>query len=281
MSAVRRYRPVFLDDLDLRLPGLVVHRLRLNQHVPESARWSEHSHAFGQVLVYLSGHGRQSVDGRSHECRAGTVMHLAPGSRHAFERDRARLPVVMVLDVDLTDPPLDTRSATLPANDLARIKDDLSSLLKAGDLDQRERRLRVGSAVLDMLDPVLHALGWLQPREAAARPDAAALVKMVERVLADEKHDAVPLSALARTIGWQQDHLNRLLKSACGLTLGQLRARSRLKRAQTLLRDGASVQEAAGRIGIDDQNYFARWFRQQTGLTPTEWRRSGGDTHQP
>jgi AraC-like DNA-binding protein len=29
----------------------------------------------------------------------------------------------------------------------------------------------------------------------------------------------------------------------------------------------------ADRAGFQDQNYFSRWFRKQTGLTPTKWRK--------
>ncbi|NBV84420.1 AraC family transcriptional regulator, partial [bacterium] len=25
--------------------------------------------------------------------------------------------------------------------------------------------------------------------------------------------------------------------------------------------------------GFQDQNYFSRWFRKQTGLAPTKWRK--------
>ena len=35
------------------------------------------------------------------------------------------------------------------------------------------------------------------------------------------------------------------------------------------------IQCIAAAVGIDDRNYFSRWFRRQTGLSPTEWRRQG------
>jgi AraC-like DNA-binding protein len=33
------------------------------------------------------------------------------------------------------------------------------------------------------------------------------------------------------------------------------------------------VAEAALQSGFEDPNYFARWFRRQTGQTPQAWRR--------
>jgi AraC family transcriptional activator of pobA len=32
------------------------------------------------------------------------------------------------------------------------------------------------------------------------------------------------------------------------------------------------VGDVAEAVGMLDQNYFARWFRQQTGRVPSAWR---------
>ena len=56
--------------------------------------------------------------------------------------------------------------------------------------------------------------------------------------------------------------------------LGQLRARVRLRKAAALLEQRKSVQETGEAVGILDANYFARWFRQQTGVSPSSWRRN-------
>ena len=36
--------------------------------------------------------------------------------------------------------------------------------------------------------------------------------------------------------------------------------------------DLASIGDIATLVGMDDQNYFTRWFRKQTGQTPSRWR---------
>ncbi|OYU98724.1 MAG: hypothetical protein CFE26_27090 [Verrucomicrobiales bacterium VVV1] len=54
--------------------------------------------------------------------------------------------------------------------------------------------------------------------------------------------------------------------------LRALRDRVRLESAQAALRSAPSVAEAATRCGFEDPNYFARWFRRQTGKTPSRWR---------
>jgi len=36
---------------------------------------------------------------------------------------------------------------------------------------------------------------------------------------------------------------------------------------------GVRISLVADRAGFLDQNYFSRWFRKQTGLAPSKWRK--------
>jgi AraC family L-rhamnose operon transcriptional activator RhaR len=76
---------------------------------------------------------------------------------------------------------------------------------------------------------------------------------------------------LAKRVGLQKDYLNRLVRRATGLTLGQWRDRELLRAAEASLRQGRRVAVVASDLGFSDANYFARWFRKQTGLSPSHW----------
>tara|TARA_R110002096_G_scaffold16641_1_gene56748 strand:+ start:1270 stop:1677 length:408 start_codon:yes stop_codon:yes gene_type:complete len=80
-------------------------------------------------------------------------------------------------------------------------------------------------------------------------------------------------AGLATRQGKSIDHINRQLKRESGVTIGQLLASARLEKACDRLRDPkAVIGDVAEAVGYLDQNYFARWFRQQTGQSPTQWR---------
>ena len=49
--------------------------------------------------------------------------------------------------------------------------------------------------------------------------------------------------------------------------------RMKLDRAKELLSSGKSVNETAAAIGFTDPNYFTRFFKERTGVTPTEFVR--------
>ena len=45
-----------------------------------------------------------------------------------------------------------------------------------------------------------------------------------------------------------------------------------MEKAFELLRKGTSVKDTAEAAGFSNQRYFAKCFKDYTGLTPTEWK---------
>jgi len=270
---MKNYRPILLQNLAVAVPGVRVRQLRLNQHTPEAV-WSTHSHDHGQLLIYLSGRGRQKIAEKMHECRPGTVIYLEPGAMHGFERQMVRPPLVLVIDVDLEI----TRStphpcAQMPDADLTKVRGSVTRLFQIRQVEHREASLLVGSIVLEILDRVLLAAGWIKPFNRYGDAKMMNTTRSVERML-ERMGPEITMEAIAARSGYNMDHLNRRLKAECGLTLGQLRSRHRLQRAQRLIQQGLPLQTVGERVGILDNNYFSRWFRQQTGMTPTAWKKS-------
>jgi AraC family transcriptional activator of pobA len=271
---MKNYRPLMLQNLGIALPSLRVHRLRLNHHMPEAV-WTTHAHDHGQLLVYLTGRGRQQMGERTYDCRPGTVIHVPPGQTHAYSKQMQRAPMILVIDLDLEI----TRAtahpcALLPAADLTRVRASLQRLLAIRTPDHREHALSVASIVMEILDRALLAAGWLKPFNRFGDSRSNALTKFTERLLERMNGPEVTLDEIAKRAGYEVEALNRKLKSECGLTLGQLRSRLRLQRAQTLIRQGHPMLSVAQKVGLPDNNYFSRWFRQQTGMTPTQFKRS-------
>lgn len=274
LEDMKNYRPILLQNLAVAVPGVRVRQLRLNQHTPEAV-WTPHTHDHGQLLLYLKGRGRQNIDGKVHECRPGTVMYLAPGASHGFARELVKPPLVLVMDVDLEI----TRStphpcAQMPDADLTRVRGSVTRLFQIRQVEHRESVVLVGSIVLEILDRALLAVGWLKPFNRYGDAKLMNTTKFVERVLDRMDGPSVGLEQIAARSGYQMDHLNRRLKAECGLTLGQLRSRHRLKRAQQYIQQGLPIQTVGERVGILDNNYFSRWFRQQTGMSPSAWKQS-------
>ncbi len=71
------------------------------------------------------------------------------------------------------------------------------------------------------------------------------------------------------------NYLNKIVKSHTHRTAMDWVEIARLNLAKQLLKDrNIPVVEVAERCGIDDQSYFARFFKKKTGLTPSRFRDS-------
>lgn len=83
----------------------------------------------------------------------------------------------------------------------------------------------------------------------------------------------ITLETLARISNYSDRQLMRLFKAAFSVTPNEYIADLRIKKAKQLLElDNLSIGEISWSCGFDDQNYFSRFFKKHTGMTPTGYQ---------
>lgn len=252
----------------MRLPGLHLRRLRLHRHLPEVDSLAPHRHGFSQILCYLRGHGRLTAAGRHHDIVAGAVAFLPPGTLHSFREVPGRRPLCLVVDLDWRGArAVGPRVVKLWQSESGAIRRELSTLASLAEPGTAACRLLAGAAALRVGDVLLRALRILPP---VAR-ETPSFVRRVDRLLRESPPGRTTIRELAARAGYQADHLNRIFRNATGQSLREYRDALLVERAQQLLGRGLPVGQAAAQIGFPDQNYFARWFRTQTGLRPSDF----------
>ena len=266
-------RSIYSRDQGIQMRGLKLHRVCLNRHLPRVDQITGHTHRHSQLLLYLAGSGFQKIETETHGIRRGSLFFVPPRTRHAFADAGKVKPLCLALDLEMS-PPATARTAAcvLTLLDLRRVRQELA-LLTRWQTGHEEIEPREAAAALRLIDLCFRALNFL---DSDALPAGSNLFKTVQRTLHDPASWREPLAVVARRIGYQPDYLNRMLKPACGLTLGQLRDALRLRVARRLLADTVPVAQIASEVGFDDANYFSRWFRVQAGCTPTAWRTGRG-----
>ncbi|TAL05022.1 MAG: AraC family transcriptional regulator [Verrucomicrobia bacterium] len=270
-ASMKKYQPLLLQKLAIRVPGLHIRRLALHRHLPETADIRPHAHKFFQCLVYLGGQGQQQIQAAAYPVKSGTAVFLPPRVQHAFHRLATRRPLCLLVDFDWRRAPRRTAQiATLPQSSLLEVRQQLAEISRLQSLAGGSPPLLMSAMILKLLNAILRGLSL-----AGQHPQVLASVvsHKLEKLLASPDSAGLRLRELARAAGYQHDYLNRLLKSHSGLTMGQLRSRRLLARSQQLLRQPGSVATVASGVGFLDPNYFARWFRKQTGMSPSHWRR--------
>lgn len=83
----------------------------------------------------------------------------------------------------------------------------------------------------------------------------------------------ITLGDISKVFFMSEGHLCRLFRKEMGMSIIAYVKRQRMLMAARLLRDsGESVSTISARVGVGDPNYFCRAFKQEMGVTPSEYR---------
>jgi AraC-like DNA-binding protein len=172
--------------------------------------------------------------------------------------------------------------------------------LGANYLAQDERVVRSGEAILNQLE--LHFFptggrGWCVTNKlplhdragdvvgvagisrdlqaANERSDDYAQVAHALRQIQSHFDEPLKVKDLARQAGLSEYQFEQRIRKIFQITPGQLLQKVRMDNAVRLLREtGKAVAVIAQECGYSDQSAFTRQFRQTTGYSPMEYRRS-------
>ena len=110
--------------------------------------------------------------------------------------------------------------------------------------------------------------------ERAARSRKALQIERFRSLLDARFRERVPVDGYAAELGITAGQLTRLCHEIIGLSAQQaINARVVHEAQRELIYSSLSIKQVAGELGFDDEAYFGRFFRKQTGFRPTEFRR--------
>ena len=102
------------------------------------------------------------------------------------------------------------------------------------------------------------------------QPIVAHCIQVIQECFSDPGFN---ISQLADRANLSLPYLSTVFKQAMGQTISSYLSRQRLLCAQKLLQDiSIPIKDVCARSGYEDPHYFARSFKKQTGMTPSEYR---------
>ncbi len=99
------------------------------------------------------------------------------------------------------------------------------------------------------------------------------LVRKMLRVIETSYSVKISLKEMAERFGVTQEYLSTLFSQNIGQGFARFVKSYRIARAKELLRAGCTPEETAQRCGIENVKYFSSVFRDETGMTVTEFLR--------
>jgi len=226
-------------------------------------------------LVYIArGKGVFISEGSESPVEAGTVIAIFPDIRHAYYPDPATgWEEYWVGFKGASVDRLVTSGFHLPGHPLIKIGFEPSILSIFEDIFQTVKvqepcyQIRAGALVFLLLAEI-HKL----ERKSQQQSGTEQLVERAKFLMHENIYGTIDLEGIGERLGAGKARFYEAFKSYTGMTPYQYFIHLKINRAKELLgSEGASVKEAAFRLGFDDPYYFSRLFRRKTGLSPSAW----------
>ncbi|RYG44223.1 helix-turn-helix domain-containing protein [bacterium] len=148
----------------------------------------------------------------------------------------------------------------------AQVQEMVRDLHREWERDAADRALMVQAIFLRLLV-------FLGRRHHSERPLESNLVSGVREAIESRYAEPLRIHDLAASVFLSPGRFTELFREAVGCSPREYLSGVRIRAAQDLLRTtDLAVSTIAVRIGIPDRAYFARFFRQETGMSPTEYR---------
>jgi len=241
-------------------------------------RGEQQCHGGARVLVATS----QAKDGGGLAVLSACTYH-GPGA-FATVRSRARKLGIDVHQMEKAFralPRLTPKSRAIAQAFLKVVAEAVAELQRAGRQPARSRHThgvpvpstKVGAEIEARLSNV----ALISPDDKEKVAEGATQVPMLVRILlrlVDERPELPfiekDIALAARTT---PNYLSALFRQHVGMCFTDYVSEKRLALAKNLLRDMTlGISDVSRQVGYDDPGYFARVFRQATGLSPRDWR---------
>jgi DNA-binding response OmpR family regulator len=136
-------------------------------------------------------------------------------------------------------------------------------LLRVQNLIERQKKIREKFGQTLTLEPL---------KAVSASTEERFLNKVVSIIEQNIPNAAFDIEAFSREVGMSRSQLTRKLTAVCEHSPNELLRSMRLKRAAQLLQQSNStIAEIAFMVGFSNPNYFTKCFRDQYGVTPSEY----------
>lgn len=236
-----------------------------------------HRDDYYMFTLLTDGEARAAVDFRDLTLRGGEGIVIVPGQVH-YPKVSGTIPDAWSLFLSSEHVPESSRQlleryslANTPLKFDGDTLADLSALFEM--LHRRSADVLFSRSVVAAIVSLF--CGAVSPVENSAGGRYTALTlrfkSLLETNLAAEKRPA----AYASMLNISGVYLNEAVKAVTGMSVSAfIRSRIVLGAKRLLAHPSRSVQEIAATLGYDDCSYFARLFRKETGMTPSDFRKN-------
>ena len=237
----------------------------------ETYNFPNHMHHFIELTLMLNGSLTVNVGGKKETLESGQLAMIFPFQSHSYESETESSFVIFTFSPSLISDFLKGAAGKTGEKAVFDASEATKMLFRSKYIDSLDTspygvRSSLYSALSDFTSQV-----ELRDREA----DESAIGKMVE-YMNEHYKDPLPLTEVARAIGYSANYLSHCIYKAFGTNYCSLLASIRVEHAKYLLqKTGSSIIEVALECGFGCERSFSRQFKKITGHSPKDYRPLG------
>lgn len=251
-----------------------------------------HMHeAFIQFLFITEGSGSVLLDDKKWQIRAPSLILIPAHYVHGFEwqptingivittAQRPLESIAQMLHPDLLNIIHTPRIHNLALNKQHEYEKDLMPLIQLIEQEARITEYGQSAFSLSLITALLVKVDRIFIKEGAKTENP--LIDGRRNDLLQHFRELInqwfklhkPLSDYAQALNITSGHLARLCREELGITaLQMIQARITHEAKRDLLYSNISIRQIADDLGFQDEAYFSRFFKRQTGQTPNSYR---------
>lgn len=247
-----------------------------------------HRHDFFEVLYLAKGSGYHVIDHNKYEIKPPSVFFMSPGQAHKLELSQDIEGFIFIFTSDFYLLNRSDQNSLIEFPFFYTLQQDNPPLLleSKDDVQFMERLFQQGIAELkkdsysiEMLRSILDlilttcASRYKTPDNTPGKGKGHILVKRFYQLVEEHYHKNMTLGDYADLLTVTPNHLTQVVRQFTGKTSTQI---IKLKQIQEikrlLLHTSLNVTEIANQLNFEDQSYFSKFFKRESGLTPLEYR---------
>ena len=248
-----------------------------------------HKHSFFQILYVSRGAGIHYVDFQEWEIEDGTIFFLSPGQVHDL-RFTSKNPEGIMINFNedffndflsqkdfINSLPVFSKSGKYGFRKVDSCKSELEStiakILKVIKHDSLYKKQFIQTLVLEIVLMIAIKTKDENPENEIISNNylLVKFEKLLEKYFMEAHHPKFYAAHLSVT----PNYLNTLCKKLTGKTLGEIiRSRIVLEAKRLLVNSEYTISQIAYELYFEDNSYFTKFFKANTGLTPAEFRKS-------
>ena len=248
-----------------------------------------HRHDFFEVLYLRKGSGFHIIDSNKYEIKPPTVFFMSPGQAHKIEFSNDIEGYIFIFTADFYLANRSNQNSLIefpffynlhqenPPLQLDN-KDDalfLEQLFQRSISELNDNQTNKLDTLRSLLDLILTTCTSRYKAEESleSKGKGYMLVKRFYHLVEENNHKNLSLGEYAGLLAVTPNHLTQTVKQFTGKTSSQIiKAKQVLEIKRLLVHTNLSVAEIAHQLNFDDQSYFTKFFKRESGFSPLQYR---------